>query len=205
MQWTLVAVVAAIVVVPGALFIWLMADREAQARLGRAIRVAHERWSGGSRARAANLRDRLKGGLDHVYSVTSSEISHWRRFRQHVGDRPRSHWVSRGDQVSEAARRRYADRWMEAQTRFLEDPTAALSQAERLVGDVMRDCARRSRQEIGREQVLAMLHETHPGRPQSLEQQREMMLLCRSVIQELLSEEGAEGAGLAERSLNRAE
>src|SRR5437763_8213524 len=87
------------------------------------------------RTRTNNLRDRFGPEYDRVADRADGrrdaekELERRQDRREQLDIRP----------LAPAARERFADRWEQTQTLFVEDPHAAITQADRLVTEVMRE------------------------------------------------------------------
>jgi hypothetical protein len=214
MQWTVVAVVCVIVLIPGLIFMWLMADSGARDRIRRAFAWLN---SGGSRAAGATrggfdrgfgaagkARGNLSRGLDSVLGVAKDELTEWRRVQRRIREHPKLDGPSiypRRRGVSRAERDRLTDRWNTAQAQFLDDPGRSIETADRLVQDVLRQrgYALEASQE-GAGGPGRRYWEVRVQTATTADEQRRKMLQYRSLFQALLSEE-ERSPGLANRHM----
>ncbi|MDQ3895358.1 MAG: hypothetical protein M3292_11980 [Actinomycetota bacterium] len=92
-------------------------------------------WMAGRRRRTGRLREQFGPEYDRTVDETGArrkaeaELEERRERREELEIRP----------LAPAARERYAERWRVVQERFVDDPGGAVTDADRLVNDVMRD------------------------------------------------------------------
>jgi hypothetical protein len=84
-------------------------------------------------------RGRLREGFGDEYDVAVGQYGSRRRAERELTDREKRVEKLNIRALSDEARRAYTDRWQQAQARFVDDPTSAIGDADRLVGEVMRE------------------------------------------------------------------
>ena len=99
------------------------------------IIVAAVVWSAYNARRRKGLQERFGGEYDRTVAdapsrrEAESELSEREKRRQELDIRP----------LEQSARDRYASEWQNTQARFVDDPEAAVGDADRLIQQVMRD------------------------------------------------------------------
>jgi predicted nucleic acid-binding protein len=90
--------------------------------------------------RSANRRrtDRLKERFGPEYERTVSQLGGQRAAERELASRERKRQKLDIVPLSPEAREKYAATWRQAQTAFVDDPSAAVGDADRLVAQVMR-------------------------------------------------------------------
>lgn len=92
-------------------------------------------WYFGGQARSRRLRDRF----GPEYDRRVEEAENRRVAERELAEREKRHSQLDLRPLSDSARLRYAEQWERVQERFVDDPAAALTQADELVHAVMRD------------------------------------------------------------------
>ena len=92
-------------------------------------------WAAISRRKRAGLRDRF--GPEYERTVEDSDSR--RKAERELAEREERRAELDIRPLTPAARDRYVGRWQETQARFVDDPGAAVGDADRLVQEVMRE------------------------------------------------------------------
>jgi hypothetical protein len=92
-------------------------------------------WAATQRRRTARLRGRFGPEYDRTVEDSDSRRAAERELREREARREQLDIQP----LTPAARDRYFGRWRETQERFVDDPGAAVGDADRLVQDVMRE------------------------------------------------------------------
>jgi hypothetical protein len=92
-------------------------------------------WALSARRRSLRLRRRFGSEYDRAVDRSPSR----RQAEAELADRERRREALRIRPLSREAREQYAARWQQVQADFVDSPAAAVTEAEVLVSDVMRD------------------------------------------------------------------
>ena len=153
------------------------------------------------RARTASLR----GTFGAEYDRTVQRSGDRRDAERELAERRERARALELRPLSAASRERYQASWVAVQTRFLDAPEAALSEADRLVGGLMEERGFPSGSRDSQEELLSVEHTAvvesfraghaieqaaQDGRA-TTEQVRQAMLHFRTVFEELLGERDA--------------
>lgn len=105
-------------------------------------------------------RTRLREGFGPEYDRTVEETGSRREAESELEERQKRREQLDIRLLSPAARDRYMDQWRDTQVRFVDDPGAAVGEADRLVQEVMRE---RGYPTDDFEQRAADISVDHPG------------------------------------------
>jgi hypothetical protein len=100
--------------------------------------VAVAGWTSVARRRARRT-EKLREGFGPEYERTVEETGSQRRAEAELEERVERHGRLDIRPLSQEARERYAESWRATQARFVDEPGAAVAEADRLVQAVMRD------------------------------------------------------------------
>jgi hypothetical protein len=167
MDWTIVALVLVLVLVPGLLFIWLMSDSRPRdmvrhgfnwlgdggGRAAEATRSGLVRTAGGTRGGLTRAAEGTRGGfnrgrgtfsrgLTEVWIVAKQEIAEWRRVQHRIREHPTlatSPFIVRRRGLNDVARDRFHERWDALQMQFLDDPQKCIMLADALLRDLLHE------------------------------------------------------------------
>jgi hypothetical protein len=100
-----------------------------------AIIIVGVLWSALSTRRTRSLQERFGPEYDRELEKAGGR----REAERELAEREKRHDELELRPLSEDARERYVEEWQETQSRFVDDPTGAVSEADDLVQRVMRD------------------------------------------------------------------
>ena len=143
--------------------------------------------------RSAQLREGFGPEYDRVVHERGDQRAAEAELRERR-DRRRSYDIR---PLEPSARERYAERWQATQSRFVDEPAAALSDADALVDEVMRDRGypiedfeqQAADVSVDHPEVVEhyrAAHDVHTREDASTEDQRQAMVHYRALFAELL-------------------
>jgi hypothetical protein len=157
-------------------------------------------WTAARKRRTEGLQEQFGPEYDRTISQTDTrreaeaELEARRARREELDIRP----------LTPAARDRYASTWTTVQSRFVDEPTTSLREADRLVADLMRERGypmddfeqRAADVSVDHPQVVAhyrVAHEISGRSESSTEDMRQGMIHYRALFEELLEVHPAAG------------
>ncbi|WP_026343668.1 hypothetical protein [Nocardia sp. BMG111209] len=152
-------------------------------------------------ARPMLRRRRLRNRFGPEYDRTVTETGDRRSAERELADRERRHSELDLHELSEDQRQRYTTQWTEAQERFVDDPEAALQDADRLIVTVMAergyptddfdqqvaDLSVEHAEPVGRYRVAHEIATRSDGSGVSTEDMRTAIVHYRDLFQDLLN------------------
>jgi hypothetical protein len=103
--------------------------------IGAAIAVAAFAWGAYRKRRSARLQDTFGAEYDRTVADAPTR----REAEADLADREKRHKDFELRPLQPQARERYIDQWRQTQERFVDDPEAAVGQADELIQEVMRE------------------------------------------------------------------
>ncbi len=165
-----------------------------------------------SAARRKKRRTALQSTFGSEYDRTVQQTGRRKDAERELAERQAKHDSLDIRPLSTASRQRYTDSWAAVQTRFVDDPVLAFTEADHLLTQLMEERGYRTGDIEEQAGLLSVEHgrvlenyraghaieERTTSTNADTEQTRQGMLHFRNVFEELLGDDTARGAGQAE-------